>query len=35
MAQVAVEAEPELSVEHMAQKVVGALKAHPGVIAED
>lgn len=35
LAQVAVEAEPELSVEHMAQKVIGALKAHPGVIAED
>ncbi|HEY0212773.1 MAG TPA: shikimate kinase [Paenirhodobacter sp.] len=34
-AQVAVEAEPELSIERMAQKVISALKAEADVIAED
>ncbi|WP_444451570.1 shikimate kinase [Rhodobacter capsulatus] len=35
LAQVAVEAEPGLSIEQMAQKVIEALTAEPGVFAED
>lgn len=34
-AQLAVAAEPGLSIEDMAHKVIAALKAHPGLFAED
>ncbi|MFT3689265.1 shikimate kinase [Paenirhodobacter sp.] len=34
LAQLAVEAEPALSIEQMAEKVIGTLKAQPGVIGE-
>lgn len=35
LAQVAVAAEPGLSIEQMAQKVIEALRGHPGLFAED